>query len=117
MGKARSEWNEDEVIDAVTDHITGAFEDLGKDLCRRISSRTPRSPGPGHLPGGGHAADATAYEVSPIPDGVRLQVGYQGRAFYMAFSEIGTSQQAARPVVVPTVLEAKGDILSKLARG
>jgi hypothetical protein len=117
VGRARSDWNEDRVVDEIEQHLVRNAEGAGQDLVQKISGRTPRSAGAGHLPGGGHAADAVGYEVSKIPEGVRLRVGYQKRAFYKLFSELGTSRQAASPTVVPTVLESKQAIVSKLARG
>lgn len=117
MARVRSDWDEDRVVDEVEAQLLRNAESAGEDLAQKISGRTPRSAGSGHLPGGGHAADAVGYEVSKIPGGVRLRVGYQARAFYMMFKERGTSRQAASPSVLPTVLESRRTILQKLARG
>lgn len=90
-------------------------ERVGAMLADRIAARTPRSSGAGHMPGGGHAADSATHIVSKIAEGVRISVGFPEDAFYMGFREQGTSHQAAQPVVRPTVLESKNDIIAGIA--
>lgn len=117
MGRAKVTWRADEVVAEIEAQLLRNADKAGADLADKISSRTPRSAGAGHLPGGGHAADAVTYEVTKIPEGVRLSVGYEKRAFYRVFAEVGTSRQAASPVVLPTVLESKDSVISTLCEG
>ena len=117
MGRAKVTWRAEAVAEEIEAKLLRNGEAVGEALAERISARTPRSSGPGHLPGGGHAADAVRYEVTRIPGGVRISVGFERRAFYIVFREVGTSRQAASPTVLPTVLESKDLILGTLTRG
>jgi HK97 gp10 family phage protein len=109
VGRARVTWHADRVADQMEARLLRNGDATGEALAERISGRAPRKTG--------YAAEHVGHQVRAIPDGVRITVGYEKSAFYMVFSEVGTSHQAASPTVLPTVLESKDLILRTLTRG
>lgn len=114
MGRARVEWHGEQFLRALGQHLEGRADAIGQLVTDDMRSRAPRAAGPGHMPGGGHAADSIAYEVTTEPDLIRIRSGAPDGAFYLLFAEEGTSHQPATPWARPAVFENGPAILRTL---
>jgi HK97 gp10 family phage protein len=77
--------------------VMGGLERVGEQVAQRAASAAPKDTGAG-------AASIHAERV-----GAEVRVGWTPEAFYMLFSEIGTSVMAARPFLRPAA-DGKYDV-------
>jgi HK97 gp10 family phage protein len=75
--------------------VTEALQRIGDEVAQRAAQAAPKRTGAG-------AASIHAETVTDAT-GTHVRVGWDSAHWYMLFSEIGTSQAAARPFLRPAL--------------
>lgn len=73
------------------------LRDLGEQVVSDAQRDAPKRTGAG--------AESIHYEIDHDSKGAVVRIGWDDEHWYMIFSELGTSQQSARPFLRPNILK------------